>query len=789
MVAKKNQTAPPSGFAAAGPMVPSTSTSAGPSAPLAFAAVKVLCQRARRLLPKWRQSLTASPRRPPSFSLLASTLLVALFRRMGESRGMLVPLKPDRGEGHSLSQFVVGTPWDFVCSLEGADKLPSPLEPNGVQNFLDPLLDGLSWDRAEMLGLVYEAMLDADAEAPGRKRGGSFYTPPSLVEDLLQATLEPLFEQCRVAGRPLESLRLVDPACGGGNLLLAAGRRLLERWQAAHPLSTPPEVATARHHLYRQCLFGVDRDPMAVACCQAALWLDAGDTRWSRNQLAQSVQCGNSLLGADFQSEPVVTGTRSSQVLDDWCAERLRDQKDQEPRPKGRRERADAPKFFHWPLAFPQIAPSETSSRERMGFDGVLANPPYLASYSRQSAHAQNKSASKADPHSSDRLFPAFDPFHGSLAGLPVVTGRRNLFLYFLTLATKLIGADGRIGMIVPDALLTNESYEPMRRGLLQTGALREVHLYRSPLFAGATVGTALVVASSPSQRASRDRSAQSVVLRLVDNDVGTTQVRAKGESGEQSLAIQQLLARPGLNLQPSLRAGRATGPRSRATAACRVTLGELTKIRDGINPGTRDVRDRLVARTKREQFANPCRLIEGKDIQPYVVNWSGMWIDYSPEQLSPAEKKKGASLRAPWIFTGPKLVYRQTATHPIVAVDLEGHFALNSVHAIVPENEDIALLWGLAAYLNSKPLRELYQRTTGETRRVFPQVHASSMRQLPIPDRLMDGQDPLRAELETLARQAALLDAEDARWRQCQQKMDSLCHQLLWPSRRRKSA
>jgi hypothetical protein len=68
-------------------------------------------------------------------------------------------------------------------------------------------------------------------------------------------------------------LRILDPSCGGGTLLLAALRWLLER----HSLS-PQGILD----LIGTSLFGIDIDPEAVAWTRRALLLAAWDAAGRR---------------------------------------------------------------------------------------------------------------------------------------------------------------------------------------------------------------------------------------------------------------------------------------------------------------------------------------------------------------------------------------------------------------------------------------------------------------------------------------------------------------------------
>ncbi len=113
-------------------------------------------------------------------------------------------------------------------------------------------------------GQVVAAKLPARLQAAlqgGRKRLGSFYTPPALVDAVVRAALDGHFGAAAPRADALAGLRVLDPSMGCGHFLLGCARHLgaalraaafadsqeaCERWVAAH------------------CLFGIDCDPCAV---------------------------------------------------------------------------------------------------------------------------------------------------------------------------------------------------------------------------------------------------------------------------------------------------------------------------------------------------------------------------------------------------------------------------------------------------------------------------------------------------------------------------------------------
>lgn len=138
-------------------------------------------------------------------------------------------------------------------------------------------------DRSGVSPTVLGALLERSLDAARRRRLGAHYTPEAYVERLVDRTIAaPLraeWERVRVDADPrsgrafhrrLADVRVLDPACGGGNLLVAALRALLRlEDDVVAALGEPvdgPRVGPA------QCL-GLDIDPAAAEVAACALWL------------------------------------------------------------------------------------------------------------------------------------------------------------------------------------------------------------------------------------------------------------------------------------------------------------------------------------------------------------------------------------------------------------------------------------------------------------------------------------------------------------------------------------
>jgi N-6 DNA Methylase len=169
----------------------------------------------------------------------------------------------------------------------------------------------------EEVGSVYESLLELHPEihaeaatfelrvAAGheRKTTGSYYTPDSLVQCLLDSALDPVLDEAARKPDPVEAilaLKVCEPACGSGHFIIAAAHRIARRLASARTGDDEPSPEATRRALrdvIGHCLYGVDVNPMAVELCKVNLWLEALEPGKPLSFLDNRILCGNSLLG------------------------------------------------------------------------------------------------------------------------------------------------------------------------------------------------------------------------------------------------------------------------------------------------------------------------------------------------------------------------------------------------------------------------------------------------------------------------------------------------------------
>jgi hypothetical protein len=153
-----------------------------------------------------------------------------------------------------------------------------------------------------------------------RRRSGSHYTPRSLTQPIVEAALAPILQNLGESPKPEQilALKVCDPAMGSGAFLVEACRQLgdalVQAWHQHKdtPILPPDEdeLLHARRLVAQRCLYGVDKNVMAVDLAKLSLWLATLARDHEFTFLDHALRPGDSLLGlsarqiAAFDWEP-----------------------------------------------------------------------------------------------------------------------------------------------------------------------------------------------------------------------------------------------------------------------------------------------------------------------------------------------------------------------------------------------------------------------------------------------------------------------------------------------------
>ncbi|MFH0765519.1 MAG: Eco57I restriction-modification methylase domain-containing protein, partial [Calditrichota bacterium] len=323
----------------------------------------------------------------------------------------------------------------------------------------------------QQLGSIYEGLLEhkpvptpdgrIEVKPISEERWltGSYYTPGWVVDYILQETLKPLLDEIERSeavqnakqkdiddnsfAEAVLKLRILDPAMGSGHFLVGATEYLADEI-AYHPttktaISKPPrgmteewaERAYWRRRVVESCIYGVDKNELAVELAKLSLWLTCISSTNSLSFLDHHLKTGDSLTGTslneplskykiegltevrraaaeaiasifsdksdDYDSVKVKEARYKSEaanllapfegLLDHFTGRDFAEKPDEaafalemegllaQPRlpPRQMAKALDWP--LHFELAFPEVFPANGAPP---GFDAVIGNPPYV---------------------------------------------------------------------------------------------------------------------------------------------------------------------------------------------------------------------------------------------------------------------------------------------------------------------------------------------------------------------------------------------------------------------------
>ena len=173
---------------------------------------------------------------------------------------------------------------------------------------IDDILAALSSriDRTATPGPIHKGRLVLEP-TDERRRSGSHYTPRSFTEPIVRKTLEPILKRFGEQPTPAQilELKICDIAVGSAAFLVETCRQLADvlvrawRVHGGRPALPPDETEEllAMRTIAQRCLYGVDRNPMAVDLAKLSLWLATLAKDHPFTFLDHAIRCGDSLVG------------------------------------------------------------------------------------------------------------------------------------------------------------------------------------------------------------------------------------------------------------------------------------------------------------------------------------------------------------------------------------------------------------------------------------------------------------------------------------------------------------
>jgi hypothetical protein len=499
-----------------------------------------------------------------------------------------------------------------------------------------------------------------------RKAGGVFYTPVHIVKYILACTLA----QHDIVVNPVP--RVLDPACGSGNFLVAAYDLLLAKFVENLPVLRAryakqrymiKTVMTEHYlegrsywrrenlhyHIIHYCLYGADMDEAAINKAQERL-LEKQETLSSLDSDTMNLLTCDSLIKweEDLIEVDGYTGNDRLRLADFWTRK----------------------------------------------YDYVIGNPPYISfglNRVGKVTAGQAQYLRMNYPHSAQY--------------------KLSYYALFLERGILALKPGGYLGYITPDSYLLGRYYSKIREFILDNCRVQELALVNAKVFGGVVVG---IPAITILQKESSEEAKSTAVVTV--KKINETEIVPTAYQYPQAYFSEQVYKRFRLFF---LARDKAIVDKL-DQAPCR--FGDITKIRTGMRSLT--VQADIKSKMRQGDTWRP-GLVSSAQVLPFGLSYQGDWLDVDPTKLN-----KGG-----WdgeVMAGPKIFLRQTGDSLIAAVDKSGYYHLNNIHSLVVDKGELSLEY-LVAILNSRLMNFYYQTVTLEKGRSMAQVDIEMVEKLPL--------------------------------------------------------
>jgi hypothetical protein len=369
-------------------------------------------------------------------------------------------------------------------------------------------------------------------KSPERKRSGIYYTPPEFTQFIVERTVAELLDERFAALREkhklkedperadkpstvlaaywndcleaLKRFKVCDPACGSGAFLIQAYDALEEKYDlVADHLHLHDEKAADRLRdaipdlILTHNLFGVDLSAQAVEITQLALWIRSARRDKTLADLSKHIVWGNSLV-TDPNVHP--KALKWEEAFPGVFGKSAPGASPSEPEAFARGPGSSAT----GPPAAKALA---NASGSDTGFDCVIGNPPwermklqereFFALSAPKIAEAVNAATRRqlieelenADPPLYERYLKALGEADRTLAHVRLcgefpltAKGDINTYMLFAELARGLVAPNGRVGLLVPSGIATDDTTKDFFGELMGSKALVSLYDFENRL-------------------------------------------------------------------------------------------------------------------------------------------------------------------------------------------------------------------------------------------------------------------------------------------------------------------
>ena len=323
-------------------------------------------------------------------------------------------------------------------------------------------------------------------------------------------------------------------------------------------------------------------------------------------------------------------------------------------------------KAFNWQEQFPKVF-------ENGGFDVVIGNPPYVR------------------PH-----YLKDDIKHYLWQKFQTYERKADLYVCFMETALNLVKQHGLTSFIVSDGWLRLDSFEEIRKYVLNNSSVLQIVDFTSDVFESAAVKTCIFVF----QKKIIEKNI--LLSAVIDDNVDLNCIEFNPISQEAFKTTYKNVFDLSLD-ETSLKL------KSKIQAFSK-PLGGMFSLSFGIKTGDDE---RFL--TFNPSISPDCKkLVRGADINRWTIDFKGEYVIYQPEQMraNKLTARPGTAER----YEQPKVLVRDTGGGLMATYD-DSNFYVKDVIIIEDDKKSPNILKTLAALLNSNLLRWYYESS-------FPTLH-----------------------------------------------------------------
>ena len=420
-------------------------------------------------------------------------------------------------------------------------------------------------------------------------------------------------------------------------------------------------------------IFGVDIDSQAVEVTKLSLLLKVleGETRQNVDSyfklfhervlpdLGANIKCGNSLIAPDFYIGKQIN------IFDEEERYRIN--------------------VFDWKKEFPAVF-------EAGGFDAVIGNPPYIVLEGDFRDNEQTE----------------YFKIHYNCA-----TYKIDTYHLFIEKCLKLLKEQGICSLITPSNFLTNNYLLPLRKFMVENGAIDRIVIIDQRIFVNASVDNAIIIlhklkkpptsfalinAISDNDKLKINNSINVQINDVISNEfylfIGTTKYsKIWSRITEESIPLESI---------------------------SHINFGKQLRNRKQFK---QDVIGDTSTIPEPKKYK---RCYTGENIFRYYTKWNGIHC------LDDREAQRGGCWNDERQNAVNKILTKQIGKYPVYALDLNGYQCLNTIFMINiydPEYNPYYIL----GILNSKILNLFWVDNYYDKRRTFPKIKGTYLSKLPI--------------------------------------------------------